>query len=94
LFFHPPLLHSIKEHIDFKQGISKSEYLEPVCNFDVPVESEVDQLPGVQFRNELSYYPESGLKEVLCTLSIFHHSAFLIIISVTGNRVVVYRKYK
>lgn len=60
---------SLNQHLDFHRHISKSDYQEPTCNFDVPVDTVVDRLPGVQFRNELEYYPETGLKEVVHNLA-------------------------
>ena len=58
------LFCSIKDYIDFKTKLTESKK-EPVCDVEVP-EVEIDQLPGLQYRDRLDYYsPETGLRMVI-----------------------------
>ncbi|KAL4224493.1 Tetratricopeptide repeat protein 17 [Mactra antiquata] len=59
----------VRQHIDCKEVIDKTMYEEPNCIYEIPEETIVDFLPGVQYRNDLDYYSEIGLKEVLQMMS-------------------------
>jgi len=54
----------MQHHINVEENIRRSELSEPVCRFPVPVATIADSLPGVQYRDELDYYPEFGLTGV------------------------------
>ncbi|XP_052798048.1 tetratricopeptide repeat protein 17-like isoform X3 [Mya arenaria] len=59
----------LSQFLNFEENIRKNDYMEPECRYDVPVMSVADHLPGVQYRDELDYKPEFGLKGVLEKIS-------------------------
>ena len=44
--------------------LSKSQFEKPVCEFEIPGETVIDNLPGIEFRTSLKYESENGLREV------------------------------
>lgn len=56
---------SVRQHVDFKSTLSKSDYEEPVCRYQIHTHVIVDDLPGVEQRDTLQYFPETGLREVM-----------------------------
>lgn len=55
---------NVKDYIDFKTK-STEDFLEPLCDMEIPSEVVIDQLPGIQYRNNLDYSAETGLRMVL-----------------------------
>ncbi|XP_053383825.1 tetratricopeptide repeat protein 17-like [Mercenaria mercenaria] len=73
---------NIRQHIDFKSKVNKEEYKEPICSYEIPSTVVVDDLPGVHHRNNLQYYAETGLREVLQKIGGKHEP-----VEVVGTRI-------
>ncbi|KAK3103819.1 hypothetical protein FSP39_022148 [Pinctada imbricata] len=54
----------LRKHIDFETVI-KRNLEEPICMTEFESRLSLDSLPGIQHKDRLNFYPETGLKEVL-----------------------------